>query len=194
MSASGGGDEVTPTFTITISGDGVNVKKTVDVATATEILAVVMGGAGGSASTARAPKRPARTRAAKPAGSSTKSKPKRRAGSPSVVKDLTLRPKGKTAFVDFVATKQPKTHQQKQAVILYWLRHEGGVAQGITTGHVNTCYVEANWPRPADLNNALQVTAKVKGWFDTSDMSNIRLTTRGEDEVGHNLPPKPKKK
>ena len=77
-------------------------------------------------------------------------------------------------------------------MIVYWLREEAGISSGITVDHVNTCYAEANWARPADLRNALQVTAATKGWLDTSNMDDIRLTTRGEDELLHNLPPKKK--
>jgi hypothetical protein len=182
------------TYKITIDGNGVKVAKHIDAATATEILSLVMSGS--TTQTAppsrRSPKRAASNGTAKPAGTST-GKTKRRAGSPGIVKELSLRPKGKTSLVDFVAEKQPSTHQQKQALIVYWLRHIGDMSQGITVDHVNTCYLEANWPRPTNLPNALAVTSKRKGWLDTSDMSNIRLTTRGEDEIKHNLPPKQKK-
>lgn len=195
MSASSGDGESTPSFKVTIDGDGVSVAKEVDAATATEIIALAMGGASSSQSRPRSGTS-TRTRAprSKPTAGGKSTKTKRRAGAPSVVKDLSLRPKGKTAFVDFTAEKSPTTHQHKQVVIVYWLRHVAELSEGITADHVNTCYVEANWPRPSDLRNGLAVTSKAKGWFDTSDLSNIRLTARGEDEVQHNLPPKPKKK
>jgi hypothetical protein len=198
MSTTSGSDVATPSYKVTIDGDGVKVSKEIDAETATEILAIVMGGGSPSrASHARASKsaRSRRPRASKAKSDSTAPRrAKRKTGSPGVVKDLSMRPKGKKAFMDFVAEKQPATHQQKQAVALYWLRHEAGMSSGITSDHVNTCYLEADWPRPANLDNAMQVTAKVKGWFDTSDMANIQLTTRGEDEVKHKLPPPPKKK
>lgn len=196
MSVSSEADASTPSYSITIDGNGVKVSKEIDADTATEILAMVMGGSSRPSTRTRA-KKPARSRASKPSktgGNGSKPPAKRKAGSPGIVKDLSMRPKGKKTFMEFIAEKQPSTHQQKQAVILYWLRNEAAMAAGITTDHVNTCYLEANWPRPATLDNAMQVTAKVKGWFDTSDMSNIRLMTRGEDEVKHNLPPPAKKK
>ena len=99
-----------------------------------------------------------------------------------------MRPSGKTSLVAFVEDKQPKYHNEKQTVILHWLTHEAGLAEGVTVDHVNTCYVEAKWARPADLENNLQVNANKKGWLDTSDMENIKLTTRGEDLVQHELP------
>lgn len=195
MSVPNGADVPTPTYKITIDGDGVKVAKEIDADVATEILGIVMGGASASSggttrSTRSKPKRtPARTKT----GSSTKPA-RKKSGSPSLVRDLVMRPKAKTSFVDFAAEKAPKTMQQKNVVSVYWLAKFGGVASGITVDHVNTCFVEAKWPRPSNLENALQVTAGRKGWLETSDMSNITLTTRGEDEVQFNLPPPAKKK
>ncbi|HEX4186636.1 MAG TPA: hypothetical protein VHY83_01945 [Solirubrobacteraceae bacterium] len=184
-----------PEFKVTIKGDGVDVAKQVDAETAKEIIALLMGG-GSPASTATAGARRKRTASARQSKRSSSGAPKvkRKAGLPGVVKDLSMRPKGKKSYADFVSEKQPKTHQQKQAAILYWLREYGGVSEGITLDHVNTCYIEAHWPRPANLENAISVTAKQKGWIDSSDKTNIRLTTRGEDEVVHGLPPTPKQK
>jgi len=107
-----------------------------------------------------------------------------------MVKDLSLRPKGKKAFADFVAEKQPSSHQQKQLVSVYWLAKEAGFSSGISVDHINTCYHGAGWRRPSDLRNALAVTAVRKGWLDTSDGSDIKLTVPGEDFVVHELPPK----
>ena len=87
----------------------------------------------------------------------------------------------------------PSSHQQKQAVILYWLKHEAGLGTGITVDHVNTCYLDANWARPAELPNSLSVTANKKGWLDSRNFDDLKITTRGEDIVQHDLPPKGKK-
>jgi hypothetical protein len=183
------GSEATA-YKLTLTGAGVEVNKEVDGATAMKIVALALGtdmptGVQPRATTTTSKRRGAkRTKAPGEAGA----KRSRRKGSHAVVKDLSLRPEGRTAFLDFANEKQPKTHQQKQAVAVVWLRDEAGLASGITADHVNTCYVEAGWPRPADLSNNLQVTAGQKGWLDTRDMTNIKITTRGEDEVRHNLP------
>ncbi len=187
-----------PTYELTLEGEGIKVARTLSSATAMEVLSLVMTGgtAPGSGGGQRAtPRRSPRRRRAATTTSTKDGAPKpkaRRRGSPGVVKDLSLRPKGKIAFADFVAEKGPKTHQQKQTVIVYWLHHEAGLTS-ITPDHVNTCYVDAGWARPADLYNNLQVTAGQKGWLDTRDMSDIKVTTRGEDEVNHNLPPQSKR-
>ncbi len=90
--------------------------------------------------------------------------------------------------MDFADEKRPKTHQQKQAVIVYWLRDEAGLQQGITVDHINTCYQAAGWKRPKNLENSVVVTSMRKAWLDTSDLSNITLTVPGEDLVSHELP------
>ncbi|MGZ4185367.1 MAG: hypothetical protein ACXVFQ_03375 [Solirubrobacteraceae bacterium] len=112
-----------------------------------QIIALVVGGATPSSTPATAKRRRQRrdraTRAATEGPDGPKP-PRRRPSGPAIVKDLSLRPKGKTAFADFATEKAPSSHQQKQAVIIYWLKHEAGLESGITVDHVNTCYVEAN--------------------------------------------------
>jgi hypothetical protein len=188
-------ETATTSFKVTIKGDGVDVAKQIDAETAQDVLALLLGGTTRGSTSSRRParKRTISTRKAK-SSSGGAARVKRKAGLPRVVKDLSMRPKGKKSFADFAAEKQPATHQQKQADILYWLREFGGMSEGITIDHVNTCYLEAKWPRPANLANAIPVTAKKKGWIDSSELSNIRLTTRGEDEVVHELPPTSKQK
>src|SRR4051812_42492914 len=112
-------------YKLTLDGDGVKVAKTIDSTTAREVLALVMGG---SPPSSRAPARRASRaksgrRTGKPAdGTGATTRPRRRSGSPGIVKDLSLRPSGKKAFADFAAEKAPKTHMQKQALIVYWLQ------------------------------------------------------------------------
>jgi hypothetical protein len=198
MSVSEGTGARSSTYKVTITGDGVDIAKEIDAEAATEILALVMGGSGPRSRRRGSDSKRSVSRRTKPATGMTdkaaKPKARRKASGPAIVRDLSMRPSGKKSFADYVAEKQPKTHQQKQIVIVAWLRDQAGLSGGITIDHVNTCYIEASWPRPANLANGLQVTAVVKGWLDTSNMSDIKLTTRGEDEIEHGLPPESKKK
>lgn len=187
-------------YKLSLNGEGIKVDRVVDASTAAEILQLVMGGVPSSnrieATSSKATRSSSRPRRKAKIGAAGDSKPKvrRKAGSsPGIVRDLSLRPKGKKAFADFAAEKAPKTHQEKQVVIVHWLRHEAGLTSGITPDHVNSCYLDAGWPRPNDLVNALHVTAARKGWLDTSTKDDITITTRGEDEVNHKLP-RPAKK
>jgi hypothetical protein len=180
-------DPGTGKYRIKLEGDGVQITKALDPATAARVIELVVGGAPTKATSARTAKRRKRGGGAAPeAGEAGRSR-RRRADSPRIVKDLSLRPSGKQAFADFVAEKQPSGHKEQQVVAVYWLQHIAEVA-GITVGHVNTCYREAGWSRPKDLAVSLRLTASKNGWLDTGDAQDITTTVQGEDFVLHNLP------
>jgi hypothetical protein len=106
----------------------------------------------------------------------------------SIVKDMSLTPKGKKSFKDFATEKAPTDNQEKCTVAAYYLTHELGLT-GITIHHIFTCYKTAKW-KPADIYNVAMITASRKGWLDTSDMSDIKLTPHGEYLVESELPRK----
>lgn len=133
----------------------------------------------------------AKTAKAKKAKAKTKGTSKSKL-SLSIVKDLKLNPDGKKSFREFVNEKQPSTNQEKCTVALYYLQHELGM-EDITVNHIYTCYKEVNW-RITDLYNILVLTASRKGWVDTSNTENIKITPRGENLVEHDLPRKTKGK
>lgn len=113
---------------------------------------------------------------------------RRSAGLPTMIKDLDLAPKGKKSFKDFVAEKNPTTQHDRSVVSVYWL-HEIAAISPITASHVFTCYrLVAGWKVPANLANALAVTANRKGFFDTSDTQDIKLMSHGINRVGQELP------
>lgn len=107
----------------------------------------------------------------------------------SIDKDLNLRPKGKKSFVDFAKEKQPVSYEQKCTVAVYYLEKILGI-KGIGINHIYTCYKDAVWRVPADLRNKLHSTASKKGWLDTGNIDEIKLTTRGDNLIEHDLPPK----
>jgi hypothetical protein len=157
------------------------------VATFTEdALATTQGGG------ARKRRRTA-TRKAKTTGEKTTTTTRRgSAGSPTMVKDLDLAPTGKTSFKDFIAEKSPMTQHDRSVVSVYWLSQIAGVSR-ITVSDIFTCYRHAaGWKVPANLANGLAVTANRKGFFDTSDLQDIKLKPHGINRVEHELPKKPK--
>jgi hypothetical protein len=187
-------------FKVTVTGTGMKIDQEVDQATALEIVGVLLGGGevSGETPSHRARSRTsARRRPGQRSQAKRKAPAKRKTGgrsrSPGMVKDLKLRPSGKKGFKEFADEKTPTTHQEQQAVIVFWLQHIAGI-QGITVAHINTCYQNANWRRPANLMNSLAVTATKKGWLDTGDMDNITISSSGEDYVRHDLPHEPKAK
>ena len=142
---------------------------------------------GGAAPVAPAskPKPPASAKSTK-SGSSKKSKTILRQ-----VKDLELRPKGKPSAVDFANSKQPTNMKQKATLAVYYVSRVLEI-DAVSVGHVYTFFKELNWPTPSDLANTLQ-QAGSEGWLDTADAENLRVTTRGENLIDHQLPAEKKK-
>jgi len=111
----------------------------------------------------------------------------RATASPTIVRDLNLRPEGKTSFRVYAEEKAPKSHEERCVIAVYYLKHELGL-EAVSVDHVYTCYKDANWRIPANLSNRLSVTAHRQGWLDTSDRTSIAVTTQGENLVQHDLP------
>ena len=106
------------------------------------------------------------------------------------VKDLNLRPSGKSSARDFVAEKKPTNQKQKCVVALYYLLHTLELEKA-SIDHIYTFFKDCSWPVPADLPNTLH-QAGTAGWLDTADATDIKITPMGENVVEHDLPKKPK--
>lgn len=106
-----------------------------------------------------------------------------------IVKDLDLRPEGKVSFRDFADEKAPASDAQMNLVAVYYL---GNVLQlkGITPDHVHTCYKAIQRRVPTALTQGLRNTASRYGWLDTSDTTDVKITTAGENFVEHDMPTK----
>lgn len=116
---------------------------------------------------------------------------RRRATTPSVNKELNLRPSGKQAFTAFVDEKQPANNHDRNVVCVYWLREIAG-RSAVSRDDVYTCYREIKaWKVPTDISNTLQQTGS-KGWLDTSNADDIKLMSGAVNRVEHGLP-SPKK-
>jgi hypothetical protein len=125
---------------------------------------------------------------------SAKAKPKGKAKlSPSIVKDLNLKPSGKKSLDAFSSEKKPSSNQQKCAVSVYYLRNELALDE-VGADHIYTCFKHMKWRVPSDLRNTLQYTASKDGWLDTADMSDIKMTAIGDNLVEHDLPSPEKSK
>ena len=113
--------------------------------------------------------------------------------SSSAVKDLDLRPAGKTSFDDFVAEKQPKSNEDKYAVVVYWLEQIVGLSP-ITAEHVGAVFrLTKAWKEPTSVRTGLSVVGVRKGTIDTSDMNSLATTPTGRNFVEHDLPAPVKK-
>jgi hypothetical protein len=112
---------------------------------------------------------------------------KRRIGIPKAV-DLNLRPDGKAAFRDFVLEKSPSGALEQNTVAAYYVGQELGI-QPVTMDHVHTCYLDVDWRLPANMQNSLSKTAN-RGWLESGDRDNVKLTAPGINLVRYDLPRK----
>ena len=103
-----------------------------------------------------------------------------------IVKDLILNAEGdKPSLKEFYSKKGPKSNYEHNVVFCYYLLKIREIKQ-IGINHVYTCYKEVKQRIPV-LGVSLSETSK-KGWLNTSDMTDIKITPRGENYVEHDLP------
>ena len=114
---------------------------------------------------------------------------RRKASSPTSVRDLDLAPDGKPSLKDFVAEKRPKTNHDRNALSVYYLSEILGI-DAVTVDHVFTCYKDMRWREPVDLANNLSLTANRKRFIDTANRDDIKITPAGRNHIEHDLPPK----
>jgi hypothetical protein len=106
-----------------------------------------------------------------------------------IISDLILNPtNGTPSLKAFLKEKNPSTAMEVNAVVIYYLQKKIGLS-GISPDHVYTCYKNIERKVPAALVQSLFDTASLKGWIDTKDKTDIRITTTGENLVEHDLPP-----
>jgi len=105
----------------------------------------------------------------------------------TMLKTLNLTPSGKISFKDFVGEKQPSSNLERCVVAVHYVANILQEAS-VTADHVFTCFKIQHWRLPADIDNTLQYVASQKGWLDTANMSDIKLTTHGDNLIEHELP------
>jgi hypothetical protein len=88
---------------------------------------------------------------------------------------------------DFIAEKSPKTNEERYAVILYYLQRVLSV-ENVNRDHVFTAFKDASIRVPKDIDGGLRKTGARKGWVNTEDKNDLRITITGENLVEHDLP------
>lgn len=115
----------------------------------------------------------------------TSKKRKAKSKSPSIVKDLNLRPKGQDSLDDFVAGLKLTSNLSRNVAFLYYLIHEIKETE-IGIDHIYTCYRHLKAKVPAAFYQSIADTG-VKGWIDTTNTDNLTLTGVGLNIVEHDL-------
>jgi hypothetical protein len=105
----------------------------------------------------------------------------------SIIKDLDLK---NPSLRDFYTEKSPRTFFERNAVFVYYLQRLKET-QEITPDHIFTCYKEVKERVPGAFYQSILDTRVKKGWLDTTDMNDIKVTTVGENFVEHDLPETP---
>lgn len=108
----------------------------------------------------------------------------------SIDKSLNLFPAGKRSATDFAAEKAPSNAKEKCVVAAYYLREEIEL-EAVSVSTIYTFFKAVSWKLPADIRNML-AQAGSKGWLDTADGNNIKISPTGENLVEHDLPKKAK--
>ena len=123
--------------------------------------------------------------------STAKGKRKSSGQMPSIVKNLDLSGGGTDERLkDFYAKYEAKSNFDKNLIFMYYLDHKLGL-EGITVDHIFTCYRDIpNIKVPEALRQSLLDTNNRKGWIDTSDTENLKITTPGINYLEHDLPKK----
>lgn len=113
----------------------------------------------------------------------------RPSGPPKLLPNLNLRPAGKNSLKQFVEEKRPETNEERIAVMIHYLQHSLGLTN-LTRDHVYSCFKEIGVKSPTEIDAALRMTAHRKGWIDTSNSADLKVTISGENFVEHDLPRK----
>jgi len=121
-----------------------------------------------------------------------KNRGKRSLEQPAIVKDLNLKADSSIESLrDFWKRKRPDGFLEQNAVFVYYLSMLKRI-ENISQDHVYTCYKDVAARIPGAFYQSLLDTSRRKGWIDTKNMQNIRVTTVGENFVEHDLPAKEK--
>jgi hypothetical protein len=111
----------------------------------------------------------------------------RKAPTYTFVKDLNLRPDGSPSLRDFFAEKKPPDQQSQFAVIVYYLTKILGLSN-VSVNHVYAALKDVGKRVPSDIAQIARNTANRKGWLDSSDSNDLKVTTGGENYVEQDLP------
>lgn len=110
---------------------------------------------------------------------------------PHLVTDLNLKPKEKESLIDFYNKFEATSGFDRNLIFVYYLTKINSV-DSITVHHIYTCYKDVKEKFPNNLVQSLRDTKNRKGWIDTADTNNIKLTTTGENFLEHDLQKKAK--
>lgn len=121
------------------------------------------------------------------------SKTRKKSGSqtPSLLKDLDLSGGKKCeSLKDFFGLYEAKTNFERNLIFVYYLKQKLALTN-ITVDHVFSCYRDVPGIKsPEALRQSLIDTNNRRGWVDTSNTDDIKVTITGVNYLEHDLPKK----
>ena len=106
----------------------------------------------------------------------------------NIITDLNLNPRGNSSLRDFYNQFEARNNFDNNILCLYYLKEILKI-DNVTVDHVFTCYRDLNLKIP-NLRQSLWDTKNRKGWIDTSDTNDLRITVHGDNYVRHDIPRK----
>ncbi len=100
-----------------------------------------------------------------------------------LVSDLNLRPKDEKSLEEFYNEYSVGNNFERNITILYYLRRVLKL-EGIGINHIYTCYKKVGAKIP-NIYQSLADTKNRKGWIDTTNMDDLKVTVQGENYIEH---------
>lgn len=101
----------------------------------------------------------------------------------SMLTDLNLRPSGKLSLEDFYNSLVVKSNMERNITILYYLKRILEI-ENVNVNHVYTCYKKVGSKVP-NIYQGLIDTKNRKGWIDTNNMDDLKVSISGENYIEH---------
>lgn len=102
---------------------------------------------------------------------------------PQYMADFDFRPANKDSLKDFYSKYEAKSNLERNLVFTYYLQEILNV-QGISINHIFSCYRHLGLKIPS-FPQTLIDTKKRKGWIETADTDNLKVTREGINYFEH---------
>ncbi|MGN0961920.1 MAG: hypothetical protein ACI4PF_06975 [Christensenellales bacterium] len=106
---------------------------------------------------------------------------------PTLIKDLNLKPSGNKSLAEFFEEKRPDGNIQNSAVMTYYLQHILGLEE-INPDHIFTCYRELNKKIPAVIVQNLRDCSSNRYGYINFNNGKITTSIKGINFVEQDLP------
>lgn len=106
----------------------------------------------------------------------------------SMLTDLNLRPSGQKSLEDFYNSFIIKSNMERNITILYYLKRVLEI-ENVGVNHIYTCYKKVGSKVP-NIYQGLVDTKNRKGWVDTHNMDDLKVSISGENYIEHEAPKK----